>query len=212
MTSPTNQPVSNAPEDSGAKDPVVPVWLIVVSFLLLYWGAVYFDEHGGWFDTQVYTPYANAENLAKYQVGGTDIMAAGRKVYDRTCIACHQANALGTPGTFPPLAGSDWVNEKEPGRMIRLVLRGFQGPGLVVKGQPFNTSGVMTAFGNSPPPVGLSDDDIAAVVSYVRGNAEWGNHASPVTPEQVKAIRDKTENHKSQNYSPAEILTVNPAE
>jgi mono/diheme cytochrome c family protein len=210
MKSSTNQPVSNAPLDSGAKDPVVPVWLIVVCFLLLYWGAVYFDEHGGWFDTQVYTPYASAENLEKYQVGGVDIMAQGKAIYNRTCIACHQANALGTPGTFPPLAGSEWVNEKEAGRMIRLVLHGFQGPGLVVKGQPFSTASQMTAFG-APPPVGLSDDDIAAVITYVRGNAEWGNHASPVTPERVKAVREKTATH-TQNYTPAEIDTVNPAD
>ena len=210
MKSSTNQPVSNAPQDLGAKDPVVPVWLIVVCFLLLYWGAVYFDEHGGWFDTQVYTPYASAENLEKYQVGGTDIMAQGKAVYNRTCIACHQGNALGTPGTFPPLAGSEWVNEKEAGRMIRIVLHGFQGPGLVVKGQPFETASVMTAFGAAPP-VGLSDDDIAAVITYVRGNAEWGNHAGPVTPEQVKAIRDKTANH-TQTFSPTEIMTVNPAD
>ena len=211
MKSTTNQRVSNVPQDSGAKDPAVPIWLIVACFLLLYWGAVYFDEHGGWFSTQVYTPYASAENLEKYQVaGGPDIMTQGRKIYERTCIACHQANAMGTPGTFPPLAGSDWVNEKEAGRMIRLVLHGFGGSGLVVKGQPFETGSVMTAFG-APPPVGLSDEDIAAVITFVRGNADWGNHASPVTPEQVKAIRDKTANHP-QAYNPAEIMGVNPAD
>jgi mono/diheme cytochrome c family protein len=212
MKSPTNQPASNAPQDLGAKDPVVPVWLIVVCFLLFYWGAVYFDEHGGWFDAQVYTPYMSAERLADFQVGGGESpFDSGRKVFGRTCVACHQANALGTPGTFPPLAGSDWVNEKEPGRMIRLVLRGFAGPGLKVNGKPFETGSQMTAFG-APPPAGLTDEEIADVVTFVRGNAEWGNHASVVTPEQVKAIRDKTANHAQQNFSPAEIENVNPAD
>jgi len=210
MSSPSHQPVSNAPQDSGAKDPVVPVWLLIFCFVLLYWGAVYFDDHGGWFSTQVYTPYANAQNLEKYQVNGTDIKVLGRQVYDRTCFGCHQPNAMGTPGTVPPLAGSDWVNEKDAGRMIRIVLRGFQGPGLKINGKPFETANQMTAFGVTPPS-GLTDEEIAAVITYVRGNAEWGNHASPVTPEQVKAIRDKTSNHL-QNYSPTEILTVNPAD
>jgi nitrite reductase (NO-forming) len=211
MNSTTNQPVSNAPQDSGAKDPVVPVWLIIVCFMLLYWGAVYFDEKGGWFDPQVYTPYASAENLAAYQVGGgPNPFEQGKAIYGRTCVACHQASAMGTPGTFPPLAGSEWVNEKEPGRMIRIVLHGLGGPGLVVKGQPFETSSIMTAFG-APPPVGLSDEDIAAVITYVRGNAEWGNHASPVTPEQVKAIRDKTANHLL-NFTPTELMGINPAD
>jgi len=212
MKSSTNQPVSNAPQDLGAKDPVVPVWLIIVCFLLLYWGAVYFDERGGWFSTQVYTPYVSTEQLNTIAAmqGPPDPRVLGAQVYGRTCIACHQGNAMGTPGTFPPLAGSDWVNEKEAGRMIRIVLHGFGGPGLVVKGQPFSTASVMTAFG-SPPPVGLTDEEIAAVITYVRGNTEWGNHAAPVTPEQVKAIRDKTSSH-SQSYTPTEIMTVNPAD
>ena len=138
-------------------------------------------------------------------------MAQGRKIYNRTCIAvCHQANALGTPGTFPPLVGSDFVNEKEPGRMIRIVLRGFQGGGLVVGGKPFNTASSMTAFG-LPPPVGLTDEEIADVITFVRGNTEWGNKASPVTPEQVTAIRNKIGNHPGL-YSPTEIMTVNPAD
>ncbi|HWC59871.1 MAG TPA: cytochrome c [Verrucomicrobiae bacterium] len=210
MNSPSNQPLSNAPQDSGAKDTTVPIWLIVVCFLLLYWGAVYFDEHGGWFDPQVYTPYVSAEQVQNFQVGGGETsFERGRKIYGRTCIACHQANALGTPGTFPPLAGSDWVNEKEPGRMIRIVLHGFQGGGLVVNGKPFSTGSSMTAFG-LPPPVGLTDEEIADVITFVRGNAEWGNKASPVTPEQVTAIRAKTATHGP--FSPAEILTVNPGD
>ena len=213
MKSPTNQPISNAPQDSGAKDPVVPVWLIIVCFMLVYWGAVYFDQHGGWFNTQVYTPYVSAEDLQKYQVfGGPDPMVLGAQVYGRTCTGCHQPNGKGTPGTFPPLVGSDWVNEKEPGRIIRIVLHGFQGPGLEVNGQPFNTTGQMTAFGELDPPAGLTDEEIAAVITYVRGNAEWGNHASPVTEEQVKAIRNKYATRKSQPFSPTEIKGINPAE
>lgn len=213
MKSPTNQPVSNAPQDSGAKDPVVPLWLIIVGFLLLYWGAVYFDENGGWFSTKVYAPYASLQNLERYQVaGGPDPMVLGKQVYDRTCTACHQPNALGTPGTFPPLAGSDWVNEKEAGRIIRLVLHGFSGSGLVVNGKPFETSSQMTAFGEAPPPGGLSDEEIAAVITYVRGNDAWGNHAGPVTEDQVKTIRNKYSTRKSNPFSPTEIKGISPGE
>lgn len=211
MKSTMNQPISNAPQDSGVKDPAVPVWLIVVCFLLAYWGAVYFDEHGGWFNPQIYKPYVSAEQLANFQVGGGETSAErGAKIYARTCFACHQLTGLGTPGTFPPLVGSDWVNEKEPGRMIRIVLRGFVGPNLVVSGVPFPTGGQMTAFG-APPPAGLTDEEIADVITYVRGNAEWKNHASPVTPEQVTAIRNKIANHPGP-YSPDEIKTIDPAQ
>jgi mono/diheme cytochrome c family protein len=197
---------SASPNDSGAKDTTVPIWLIVVLFLLVYWGAVYFDEHGGWFDSQVYTPYVSAEQVKSFQVnGGPNPFERGRQVYAVTCYVCHGPNAQGTPGTFPPLAGSDWVNEPQPGRMIRIVLQGFSGPGLTINGQPFNTGSVMVPWNS------FSDDDIAAVITFVRGNKDWGNHAPPVTPEQVHAIREKVAKH-SASFTPTEILQINPAE
>ena len=39
----------------------------------------------------------------------------------------------------------------------------------------------------------MADEDIAAVITFVRGNAEWGNKASAVTPERVKAVREKVQ-------------------
>lgn len=209
MNPPANQPVANAPApDSGVKDSAVPVWLIIVLFLLVYWGAVYFDERGGWFASQVYAPYRSSEELASFNAafGPPDIMEQGKQIYARTCFVCHQANGQGQPGTFPPLAGSDWVNEKEPGRMIRIVLQGFSGPGLEVKGQPFNTGSAMVPWGAT-----LSDDDIAAVISYVRGNKEWGNNAPPVTPEQVHSVRGKVASHP-QSFSPDEIMKISPSD
>ena len=208
MNSPANQPVTNASApDSGVKDSPVPVWLIVVLFLLVYWGAVYFDEHGGWFKPQVYGPYRSSEELASFNAafGPPDIRVLGEQIYGKTCIACHQANGQGAPGTFPPLAGSDWVNEKDPGRMIRIVLQGFSGPGLVVKGQPFNTGSAMVPWNM------MSDEDIAAVISYVRGNKEWGNNASLVTPEQVKSVRAKVAGHPLP-FSPEEIMKISPSD
>jgi mono/diheme cytochrome c family protein len=208
MNSPTNQPAAAAPrEDTSPKDATVPMWLIVVCFLLVFWGAVYFDEHGGWFESQVYTPYVSAEQLKDYQVsGGPNPFELGRAVYNRpTCVVCHQANGQGQAGTFPPLAGSDWVNDKDPSRMIRIVLQGFSGPGLKVNGQPFNTGSAMIAWN------ALTDDEIAAVITYVRGNAEWGNKASPVTPEQVRAIREKVKAHL-QPFTPAEIEAMPPGQ
>jgi hypothetical protein len=67
----------------------------------------------------------------------------------------------------------------------------------------------MTAFG-FPPPVGLTDEEIADVITFVRGNAEWGNKASAVTPEQVSAVRHKIGERPA--FSPTEIMTVNPAD
>jgi mono/diheme cytochrome c family protein len=207
MNSATNQPVSNTPADQQrTSDPVVPVWLIVVLFLLLYWGAVYFDEHGGWFEPQVYAPYHSTEEVAMFNVsGGGGPKERGEKLYKGTCLVCHGPEGKGQAGTFPPLAGSDWVNEKEPGRMIRIVLQGFSGPGLKVNGQPFNTGSAMVPWNS------YTDQDLADIITYVRGNGDWGNHASEVTPEQVKAVRAKVTNHPMA-FNPDEINAISPAD
>jgi len=106
--------------------------------------------------------------------------ANGAEVFTR-CAACHQATGQGMPGTYPPLAGSEWLlnNPEVP---IRIVLHGLQGA-ITVKGATFNNA--MTPFAEQ-----LSDAEIAAVLTYERSS--WGNSASAVTAEQVKAVRAAT--------------------
>ena len=45
----------------------VPVWLLVLMLVLLYWGMLYFDQHGGWFSQEVYSPYRSVDELVKWQ-------------------------------------------------------------------------------------------------------------------------------------------------
>lgn len=68
----------------------------------------------------------------------------------------------------------------------------------------------MVAWG-VPPPAGLTDEEIAAVMTYVRGNKDWGNNAPPVTPEQVKAMRAKVANHPL-SFTPDEIMKISPSQ
>jgi hypothetical protein len=94
------------------------------------------------------------------------------------------------------------VNEKEPGRIIRAVLLGLTGP-ITVNGQPFNNT--MVAWNT------LSDQEIADVITYVR--QEWGNKASPVTPEQVAAVRAKLKAQgRTTTWTPDELLKISPAD
>ena len=46
----------------------------------------------------------------------------GKGVYDKVCIACHQAAGQGIPGAFPPLAKSDYLNANAD-RAVNAVLR-----------------------------------------------------------------------------------------
>ena len=57
-----------------------PMWIIVVTLLLLFLGFVYFDKHSGWFDAKIYAPYATAEQLDSFQPkSGAAAAGAGQK-------------------------------------------------------------------------------------------------------------------------------------
>ena len=193
--------------DSGlpSKRPV-PVWLIILLFLLLYWAMVYFDQRGGWFSPQVYAPYHSLSEVELWQpvTGAPSLAQEGKAVYNKpTCVACHQPDGNGVPSQNPPLAGSEWINEPAPGRVIRIALNGLTGP-ITVKGQAFNNTMV-------PWKDVLSDQEIAAVLTYIRGNKEWGNKAPEVKPEQVKAIREKIKG-RTTPFTPDELLKIPPTE
>lgn len=163
-----------------------PIWLIVVFSLLLYAGFLYLDQNGGGFSPQVYAPYRDLADLKTYQPsrGGDDIIRLGEQRYVATCGQCHQASGLGAVGQFPPLAGSEWVTESDPARLIRIALHGVQGP-ITVKGQEWNL--VMSLNATS---LGIADKDLAAILTYIR--QAWGNKAPAVNVEQVQAVKDET--------------------
>lgn len=110
-------------------------------------------------------------------------MIAGKKVYDKTCIACHQANGKGDGKVFPPLAKSDYLL-KDKKRAIRQVLLGSSGP-IKVNGKTYN--GVM-------PPQPLNDKEVADVLTYVLNS--WGNKGGKVSKKKVKKIRKKLKKKK----------------
>lgn len=150
-------------------------------------------------------PALGAVALAASFVSGQDPALAARKqagqtVYMTVCFACHQPTGLGLPNMFPPLAGSDWVAATRPDRMIRMILHGFTGP-ITINGKPFATPAPLM------PPQGaaLSDQQIADVLTYVRGS--FGNTAAAVMPGQVKAIRD-AEKSRTAMWTEAEILRI----
>ena len=93
--------------------------------------------------------------------------------------------------------------EPEPGRIIRAVLHGLTGP-WQAKGQAFN--GTMVPWRDT-----LTDEEIAAVLTYVRQNPEWGNKAPEVRPERVKDAREKTKG-RNQPYTQEELLKISPAD
>ena len=104
-------------------------------------------------------------------------MKRGAAVYARTCIACHQPTGMGLPPVFPPLANAPII-VGNPELPVKFILQGLMGP-ITVNGMTYNSM--------MPPVAGVSDADIADVLTYVRQS--FGNQGNPVTAEQVKAIR-----------------------
>jgi mono/diheme cytochrome c family protein len=114
-----------------------------------------------------------------------EVMKRGQAVYSKTCIACHQPTGLGIAPVFPPLAGSEWV-AMSPSIPVRNILHGMTGP-VTVKGVTYTSM--------MPPVAGLSDGDIADVVTYVRNS--FGNSGAAITEDDVKAIKAKYADRKT---------------
>jgi nitrite reductase (NO-forming) len=102
----------------------------------------------------------------------------GKGIFKNTCLPCHQANGEGLPNVFPPLAGSDYLNQNKE-RAIGSVVNGLQQP-ITVNGKSYN--GIM-------PPQNLNDEQVAAVLTYVY--SQWGNSGKVVTKEEVSRQRSK---------------------
>ena len=120
-----------------------------------------------------------AQQVHQAEVAGAASVAAqvadGKKVYEITCMACHQADGKGLPGAFPPLAGSDYLL-KDKDRAVGVVVNGLQGE-VVVNDTKYNS--VMPAMTQ------LSDKEIADALTYAMNS--WGNAGGAVTTAQVAA-------------------------
>ena len=103
----------------------------------------------------------------------------GKAIFASKCAACHQATGAGS-GPYPPLAGNGNVTSADTANAILSVLNGRSGP-MLVNGKTY--SGTMPAWKDQ-----LSNDDIAAVLTYIR--SAWTNKAAVVTPEQIALARN----------------------
>jgi len=187
---PTEPMVGSAP---------VPMWLMVLPMVLAFAGALYFDWYGGWFNPAVHAPYSSLKQIEILQpsTGGDRILLRGKLVYEQVCALCHGVDGAGKPAQAPSFVGSEWVTTETIGQLIRIPLQGLSGP-ITVQGVEWNLA--MPAMGASLP-----DEDLAAVLSYMRSS--WGNQSSPITPEQVKEVRDGTKG-RSQPWSAVELKAI----
>jgi mono/diheme cytochrome c family protein/glucose/arabinose dehydrogenase len=121
-----------------------------------------------------------AAYLKKVVSSGPAVISPGQAIYEALCLNCHQASGQGLTGVYPPLAKSEWV-AGDPEALIKLTIHGLAGP----------TKVLGKDYGLVPmPPMGLDDQQLADVLTYVR--SAFGNQAPEVKVEQVKAVREAT--------------------
>ncbi len=106
------------------------------------------------------------------------MLKAGAALYEKHCVDCHKADGSGDAPHFPPLAGNPSLLVASPVNSIRLLLHGGYPPSTAGNPYPYG----MPPFGNL-----LTDEEAAAVLTYVR-NA-WGNKAAPVSSDQINPLR-----------------------
>jgi mono/diheme cytochrome c family protein len=112
-----------------------------------------------------------------------DALKAGEIVYTTRCADCHLPSGLGMPRaanadaskTAPPLAGSAALQAPDPATLINVILYGAHEAALTDGSWP-----KMSGFELS---VGLDDEQIAALCTYVRSS--WGNRAGAVDAAAV---------------------------
>ncbi|TFW01947.1 c-type cytochrome, partial [Oxalobacteraceae bacterium OM1] len=123
-------------------------------------------------------PQSQVEDAEAGANADEQTLKIGGSLYEKHCATCHGADGKGDPPGYPPLAGSRAVVLSSPVNPIRMVLHGGYAP---------STRGNPRPFGMPPFGALLNDDDVAALVTYVRNS--WGNHASAVSAAQVNQYR-----------------------
>ncbi len=101
----------------------------------------------------------------------------GALVYEQYCAACHKRDGLGLDGTYPPLAGSEWLKGNLD-RQVAILVNGLSGL-ITVKGKSYNE--VM------PPFRFLSNQQLADVLTYI--HQSFGNRENSVNYKQVATSR-----------------------
>ena len=103
-------------------------------------------------------------------------IADGEEIYADFCLQCHMDNGQGVPGSFPPLAKSDYL--KNIDQSIHAIKYGLKGP-ITVNGKSYNSNMISQ---------GLDDEEIADVMNYILRS--WGNKTVVIiTEDKVAAIQ-----------------------
>lgn len=101
----------------------------------------------------------------------------GEAEYVRYCSTCHSSDGLGRPPTFPPLAGSEWL-ELGPEAVSLVVLLGLRGE-IEVAGRTYR--------GYMPTMRQLDDSEITLILDYI--DQQWADWERVPSTEETATLR-----------------------
>ena len=170
-------------EDPNESNRPLPWFLVMSLGAMAMWGAFYIvstpsGENSAYGDQRTVADLRPA--VVSTGASGAAPAVDGKQLYNAKCVACHQSTGMGVAGVFPPVAASEWVLGDEK-ILTNILLHGVNGE-MIVKGNKSN--GAMPAWKS------LSDDELAAVLTYIR--SDWGNAAPPIKAETIKSQRELT--------------------
>lgn len=164
----------------------VSLWAFAACGTVLLVAGGILGAGGDMFDYQaVFRPgYVRAPSGAAEETGPEpkEALAAykskGEKIYSARCSGCHGPDAKGNGSTYPSLVGANWPTGPSE-RFSLIILNGLQGP--VDDGK---------TYGQMPPQgIGMSAQDLAGIMTYVRNN--FGNTVGDViTTQMAQAAMD----------------------
>lgn len=105
----------------------------------------------------------------------------GILIYKNNCANCHQTNGAGVASLYPPIAGSDYLADKNA--VICLIRYGLQGP-IVVNGKRYNRP--------MPAQPKLSDLEIAELTTYLYN--KWGGETKVTDVKAVTPVLEQCKN------------------
>jgi mono/diheme cytochrome c family protein len=126
-------------------------------------------------------PYRADTETAAMLLAASPDMDLGARLYLDNCNACHFSTGTGADGVFPELVGNSNVLADDPGGFVQVILNGAEMPSTATRPARLQ----MPPFRDR-----LSDDDVAALATFVR--QAWGNDAGPIAATSVGEVRENT--------------------
>ncbi len=113
--------------------------------------------------------------LSDEEIKRQKYITEGIRLYKTYCANCHQNDGKGVAALYPPLAGSDYLVNKNS--VICLIKHGQQGP-IVVNGKRYNRP--------MPAQLQLSDLEVAEITTYIYN--EWGGETKLTGVKDVAPV------------------------